>query len=472
MILTSLLFTTITALWWALVWFVLPLDLRHLSIPALVSLHVLVPVGLMAFISFFRRWRARVAQARALAVQAQEAQAQQQRIDAAREAHAAQLAERRVAMQCRGAWVSALTQADPAVELEPATLLAVADRPRGGWADTLSPQLADVFSRALTQLPAAAWLPIYVFPNAQRDGLDQLDLVRKTWLAAAQSLPEGSAPAQADCKFLPGSTALVDRVLAVLANDPGLPGCLVLGFDALTEVLDQADELGDLPDEAVQKQWAWQGQPGGAAALLLFTRAGLRASDAPVEAGASADVYTPYWEQNRGTEAGQLSWGRVPPHLQRAVIDARPLALLAAGGNVINPQPKGNALTRQVQGAFEAALINAGLRDQPFDSGSAEPAPVAAGWLVHNSGNVSVAGARLSGLSLALNYFGCELNVVDEADNLVITFGDMGAAREPLGLAVAALRVAQTKAPVVVAQFDGTVAFSINVLTPASEETV
>ena len=108
---------------------------------------------------------------------------------------------------------------------------------------------------------------------------------------------------------------------------------------------------------------------------------------------------------------------------------------------------------------------------QPFDSSTAEPAPLDAGWLVHNSGNLKRSGVRLSAIGLSLNYFGCDLSVIDEADNTVLSFGDTGAAREALALAVGALRVAQTGAPTVVGQFDTDQAFSINVLTPVQEQT-
>ncbi|KPC52002.1 hypothetical protein WG78_13110 [Amantichitinum ursilacus] len=469
MILTSFLFGAITVAWWALVWFVLPFDLRRLSIPALITLHVGVPVALNAAVLVFRRWRARAQRVKAALAVQQENQAQQQRIDAARAAHNAQLAERRVSMQCRGAWINALIQSEPLAPLPDADLLEVAERTRGDWAEGVHAALVDLFGKALAQIPGNAWLPVYVLPNPQQDGLAQLELVRKAWQQAAQSAELESAPAQADCKFLPGSGALVDRVLALLANDPGLPGCLVLGVDSLTEMLDQAEDDGDMPDAETLKQRAIRGQPGRAAALLLFTRPGLQASTAEFAPAVATDAYTPYWEQQRSAEAGQLSWGRVPTHLQQGVVAAAPLAQVAAGAQVLNTEAKGNALTRQVQGALEAALINANLRDLPFDAVDAEPPPLAAQRLVHNSGGVAQAGVRLSALALALGYFGCEINVVDEADNLTITFGDTGAAHEPLSLAVAALRVADTGAPAVVAQFDAAQTFNINVLTPAQE---
>ena len=364
MILTSLLFTAITALWWALVWFVLPLDLRRLSIPALISLHIFVPVGLTAAVSFWRRWRARVAQARALAATQHEAEAQQQRINAARDAHAAQLAERRVAMQCRGAWISALTQSP--LELKSSVLLPVAERSTetGPWPDAVQASVTEVFAAALKPKPGCAWLPVYLMPNARRDGLEQIELVRKGWRQAVTEAGVTGAPAQADCKFLPGSGALVDRVLALLANDPGLPGCLVLGVDSLTDELDRLNEDSEVPDDAMLERWSWQGHPGRAAALLLFTRAGLRPSEANADTPASsADAYTPYWETQRTGEAAQLNWGRVPGPLQAALVADAPLAALASGGSFIKPETRGNALTRQVQSALEAALINASLRD-------------------------------------------------------------------------------------------------------------
>ena len=124
---------------------------------------------------------------------------------------------------------------------------------------------------------------------------------------------------------------------------------------------------------------------------------------------------------------------------------------------------------------FEAA-VDAGLVDPPFPtlteihiSGNDKSAAIAScGWLVHNSGDISCGGERLATLSRALCQNSIDVNPIDEATNIVMTFGNCNGASEWLQLTHAAHKVAGMKQPVCSAFFNERT-LSISFLTPPSE---
>ncbi|WP_035055100.1 hypothetical protein [Andreprevotia chitinilytica] len=478
MFLNLFFFGGLTAAWWALVWFVLPVDLRRLSVPTLISLHILVPIILMTVVVLWRRWREkRAAVAAQAAIDAQAAE-QAARIKAARETHEAELQARRVHLDCRGVWLAS-TAPVPAWydDAQPHCIVLESDAAEAqgaGWQPALSAPLQQTFEQLFSATPAAAWLPVYLLPSQKQDGVTQIELVKTAWQAAIANTAVTRAPAQPDCKFLPGSGPIPDRLLALFGNDPGLPAALLLGCDSPLGLAEPADEFSDEPSQAERDYQRWHGKPGQAVAISLFSRPGLATTYADeLPASPGADPYQPYWEQQHGREAAQVAWGRVPPVLQAGLLELAPVAALFGAKQLYKADGlgKGNALTRQIQTTLEAALINARLRDLPFDPPPAdtEPPTPEIGWLVHNSGGVDCGGGRLAAIASALSYFGCELNPIDEASNLVVEQQDVGAARAALSLAVAAMRVAALQSPVVTADFDGQDTLNVCVLTPAME---
>ncbi|TJZ66842.1 hypothetical protein [Chitiniphilus eburneus] len=472
MILNSLIFGGITGIWWALVWFVLPVDLRQLSVPSLTLLHVAPPVLLMGAWSAWKSYRAK--RAAALAQAAIDAQAAENaaRISAARDTHEAELRRRRAYVDCRGVWVSSTTPPPGWFEGQPAPCAFLehpAEETLGVGRETaLRQSLHEVLSLAIGSSPAIAWLPIYLLPGNQMAGAAQLDLARGAWQAAIDDNALDHPPGQADCKFLPGIDGVADRVVALFENDPTLPALLLLGPDSPL-----ADTEADDPyDDDAPPAPSASGKPGHAVVALLFSRPGLTTSyrdDDAVVTGDDQDPYQPYWERQGGEAAG-LGWARVPPPLQPALLDLAPLATLHQGRTLQKQGGvgHGNGLSRQIQNLLEGALINASLRDQPFDSAEADaPAPVEIGWLAHNSGSVDTGGSRLAALATALHYFGSELNPIDQATNVVVEYGDIGAARGPLLLATALLRAAQLAQPTVAAEFDGDDFVGVGVMRPA-----
>ncbi|GAA5787042.1 hypothetical protein [Chitiniphilus shinanonensis] len=471
MILNSLIFGGITSVWWALVWFVLPFDLRQMSVPALTLLHVAPPVLLMGAWSAWKHYRAKRAAAAAQAALDAQAAEQAAKIDAARSAHEAELARRRAYVECRGVWVASTTPPPDWFDGQPthcAFLEQPAEETAGvGREHALRQSLREVLTLAIGGSPAVAWLPVYLLPGTQLAGAAQLELVRDAWQAAVADNFLEPAPSQADCKFLPGTEGIADRIVALFENDPTLPALLLLGPDS--PLADAHEEDHDDDDPPVNPPG---GKPGHAVVALLFSRPGLVTAyqaDDSLPADDERDPYQPYWER-QGGEAAAVGWARVPPPLQPSLLDLAPLATLHQG-RVLQKQgglARGNALTRQLQSLLEAALINASLREHPFDSADADaPPPVEIGWLAHNSGSVDTGGSRLAALASALHYFGSELNPIDQATNVVVEYGDTGAARGALLLATALLRAAQLAQPTVAAEFEGDDFVGVGVMRPA-----
>lgn len=121
-------------------------------------------------------------------------------------------------------------------------------------------------------------------------------------------------------------------------------------------------------------------------------------------------------------------------------------------------------LTRLLQEVLEQAQINASLIDLPFELDRAaadkpDPGPEAAitrcGAIVHNAGNVDIAGKRLAALGSALYYFNIDLSPVDPdvAVNIVSRIGDMGCAAGIGQLAIGLACAAQQSAPALYAEF-------------------
>ncbi|WP_255992271.1 hypothetical protein [Chitinolyticbacter albus] len=478
MFLNALRFGGITGLWWALVWYVLPIDLRQLSVPSLVLLHIGPPLLFSAAWSVFKRVRTSRAAKAAEAAAAAQAAEQQAKVDAAKAAHEAELKRRRTHVECRAVW-SAMPKVPDWHEGDPAQCLMLeqdqAEVAGVGREAALAPSLQQVFEAALLQSEAVAWLPIHVLPGRDLDGVTQLELVKQAWQQAVVACGIEQVPAQPDCKFLPGSEQVADRVIALFENDPSLPAMVLLGLDSPLGDEPEDDDFADEPDAETLALRRHIGKPGHAVAAVLLSRPGLVTfvdPDAGLAERNSDDPYTPYWEQDHGREASSAQWGRVPPPLQPGLVAMAPFAALHQSRSAYRQGglDKGNVLARQIQSLVEGVLVNATLRDLPFDSSEAKEAePLELGWLVHNSGGVDVGGIRLAAIASALHYFGCEINPVDEASNLVVEHGDVGAARSVLLLAEALIRVAQLQKPVLVAEFDGNDSIGIGLMRPVTE---
>ncbi|SMF12641.1 hypothetical protein [Pseudogulbenkiania subflava] len=444
-----------TLLWWGALWWLIPVDWQQVSPTVMLLTHLLPPLLLTAL---GHAWRLRQEKREQAAAQVQaesEAAAQQARRDEAREQHLAALRERQQMVSCRWLLVQAVAQGE-----EPTWLDALApvcqwtartrdEMEPGEVLDGLMPWLEESLQALYAELPGAASLPLLLEVLPRVSGIEQVDLVRQcqevAWLAVQSDMPQPAS----DCRFLPGSGTVADRVMQFLAQDPELPGAVVLAADAPLALQDEEEE----PDAAARAQWRQLGRPGAAVVLLLFLRDGLAApADSALATG--RDLYQPYWE--REGVSSPAGWGRVPEHARAALAALPHLASLAQSSSSELPQQSTLQLTRQLQPLLDNALVNAALLDYPFSAEEANPQRNQAdsvAWLVHNCGEVDVGGTRLAAIASNLTRHQIGLLPVDEASNLAREWGDVGVAAPAMLAALAVTHSARLQAPAVITQF-------------------
>ncbi len=452
--------------WWLLLWWGLPVNLQKISPSALLLLHIAPPV-LVGWA--YRMWAALREKHAAQAVIDTQLAAQTERDairDAARDQHQQQLAERQLALACRGIWAQAL-----AVNAEPEWISQLPDGvfwqvltedeidTDQGLPDALAESIEQVLSDLYATAPGAAWLPHYFEAQPEREGREQLAMLQSAQAEAfaAQLFEE---PASGEARFLPGSGALMARVQQLLQQDPAQPGMVVLAADAPLLTRGIFDEWDEPSEHDLQKN-QWEGMPSYAAIAMVFLRDTLPSPDefVPASRDDAPDVYTPYWEKQQ--QYGNEFWGRVPAQWQSSLVALPVIAAMhqAEQAEVAQRQiPRQiQSLARQVHGLCGNALINAGLRDYPFseeDQDEAKDQASQIAWLIHNSGDVDVGATRLAAVSSVLTQFDVPLNPIDDASNCVREWGDVGAARTILHAAVAMTHSARLAAPTILTEFE------------------
>ncbi|WP_174875908.1 hypothetical protein [Vogesella oryzae] len=444
-----------TLLWWAALWLLIPVNWQQVSPTAMLLLHLLPPLLLTALAFFWRQRRLRQEQAAAKAQADADAAILQSQRDEARAQHLHALQQRQQVVHCRWLWVQALPQRDePAwlAELPDACaweLLANDDLETGEVLDSLQQSAAAGLEALYAELPGAAALPLLLEVLPGTSGVEQVGRIKQWQQQAWQQLHGDMPPPASDCRFLPGSGTVADRVQQFLAQDPELPGAVLLSLDAPRAAWDPDDEA----DATTRQQWREQGRPGAAVVLMLFLRDGLSAVEGDMQALA-ADPYQPYWERDpAGASAG---WGRVPAGAQQALAALPLLGCLAQSAQGVPGRVGTLQLTRQLQPLLDNALVNASLLDFPFSAEDADPARNQAdsvAWLVHNGGDVDVGGVRMAAIGSNLSRHQIGLDLVEEASNLVREWGDVGAAAPALLAALAVSHCARLSAPAVLAQF-------------------
>ncbi|AUH53684.1 hypothetical protein CXB49_17670 [Chromobacterium sp. ATCC 53434] len=468
------LFGGITIGWWALLWLALPQSWQRISPSAILMLHLAPPMLLGAAIKLWGYLKEKRAADEARQQEEQAATERDGQREAARAQHLAALQERQWAVACRWLWAAATPAKDEPAWLaqtgDGATWIALdKDEVEAGDAlDALAPYLAELLTGLYAEAPGAAWLPLYLEPMAQVAGVEQLTRIKALKKQAAAAGLGADTQTSGDCRFLPGSGQLADRVLQVLRQDPELPGLVVLAADAPLAARDEEDDWVEL-EPALREHRRWHGEPGLAVVAMLFLRDGL---PLPLEwrQQEGADPYQPYWEKDfAGPAAG---WGAVPSSRQASLAGLPTLAVLAQSSSVSLAQGRALQLARSLQPVLDNALVNAALLDYPFSPEEARPEKNQASslaWLCHNSGQIDVGGVRLAAIATALSRHQVELHPIDEASNVVREWGDAGAATPLLLTAAAVSHCARLQAPAVITHFENELV-SLALARPPAEE--
>jgi hypothetical protein len=452
-------FCCIVGLWWTVLWYILPVDFRQLSVPSLILLHIAPPLFVELMWFLFKRVRILFAAKAAKVAVAAQAKEQQTAFDSAMAAHQAELQHRRAYVECRAVWmvVPRVPEWHGGVSAQCVLLEGCAKKTQAaGYEVMLLPLLRQMFEAAL-QNKVVAWLPVYVLPASHSEAGIQQVLVEKAWRQAVTACGIEQVPSRFDCRFLPGAGPVAERVIALFEGDPSLPALVLLGMDS---------PEGDASEkDAVQ---------GYAVVAVLLNRPGLVAqSRKEIVFGGDADIYTPYWERDHGS-ASQVHWGNVPQPLQADFLAIEPFATVHRPCLVCCEQPKRESeLGRCIYHAVENALTNAGLRDLPFEGGGeADTKPLELGWLTHNAGGMSSKdrASRVTAISVTLRDFGCELKSLAETSNITIEYGDVGVACGVLVLSEALIRAAQQQKPVLAVEFGGENDIGVTLAQPLAED--
>jgi len=471
----SLFLIALLALWVALLWFVIGIDISKHGNLALVAIHLLPPLTLWAGWMGWGAWCAR----KQAADQAAEAEAKRAELEKQRAASRAKfdqaLAERRAPVDFRWLQVRdvkghgdmdhlSVSAEGMAVMLHDAELAEMLEEAPGAWPGV---QLTELFVDLLAQCPAALTLPVYVLGPSDRAFAEQAEMVRAAREAALVQL-EQAWPANIALGAvlgLPQSAASPQELIDLCANQPELPGVVMLAFESpLSNQAQREDDEEALSNEAKQRE-QWLGKAGQALVGMLLTSPylpGALAQLTEIAPDGAANVMTPYWERTQ-LAPGMVSFlASLPTDWRQALMDMPTIAQLRRPAWIeVEEKTRPTQFTQNLRRLLELAGINAALIEPSFEFGGEAEAPPQApplkltdsAWLVHNAGGINVCGSRLAGVGLAMSEAGMDLGPVNEGTNVVVHAGDCGRATPYLMLGLAVAKAAELQKPTLVTHF-------------------
>ena len=443
----------LAVLWWAALWLVLPIGWLHGTLPSFIAVHIAPPLlPVAAWWAGKRAWawhKTRVKERSEKMVAAEKEAAH----EAAKAAHLEDMEHRHAHVECRAVWAEFAPMPDWAKDgAKQCTLLAQTPKTIQGTGRkaALISSLQRVFAAAFAQCEAAVWLPVMLLG----DDPEPLEWVAIAWNQAIAQCEIQNFPPQPDCEFLSSNSEILDRLIAMFADDPGLPAVILAGMDS------------PLADSALMG-YSNADENGHAVIAVLLSRQALMAPPDDVQTNSSEpedeNHLLPYWERKHKADTPQ--WERIPPPLRQVFWGLSPIAALRRSSAVSALESEWESVqNRQIRDAIHDAFIHAGLLDWPFKEEKSEkestqaeqakpkePEPLKLGWFVHDSND----GARLAMLILALENCGCErISLSAETSNPQKEHGNTGMARSVLMLAEALVRAAKLQKPVLAAETD------------------
>lgn len=428
-------FFALSAVWIALLWFVLRIDFSRQNILSVLSLHALPPLVLWGGWALWKS-RAQALQRKAqLRAEEQQQAEQAAQYEAAKTDYEEQMRSRCFAVDCRWVQVASSDLAATALSNVGDNVVALsshrAEAP-ASWTQTV----ASVLENLYTACPGVRYLPVYSADSS-------LDLV-----GVSESRHEASIPRTAQ-RYL-SDEGVAAGILGCFERDPSLLGAVFIAADGATE------------EPAVEPAQIHPGtKQADAIVVMLVTHPRLRdlTPKADNQVVSPHNEMTPFWERGV-TGASELNNG-LPERVQHD------LWQMPIWGQVHKPaviQGKKSASTWRV--AMERALINARLKVSPFvwekaDLASAAPEPTAeeseieCAWLVHNAGCFERAGDHLSALGRALSEFDVNLDLINTGSNLTAEV-QLGKVEAWVSLALAIARAKHLNAPTLWANFSYT----------------
>lgn len=464
--------------WTALLWFAIGIDINAHGNAALAAMHLLPPLTLWAGWWAWSAWRERKQAADKTAeAEAKRAALEKQRAES-RAKFDKELAERRAWVAMRWLQVRDLkmhgeaarltaTVDGVAVLLRDEEMVEIVEEAPDEWPGV---QLTELFVELLTQCPAALALPVYLLGPSDQAFAALAERVRSAREAALLQLDQ-EWPAHLDqgaVLGLPQSAASPQELIDLCANQPELPGAVVLAFESPLSIQTQRDEEEELSDAARQRE-QWFGKAGQALVGMLLTSPALPGALMQLNETApygAATVMTPYWDRTQ-LAPGMVSFlAALPDDWRQALADLPMIAQLhRPAWLALEEKTRPTQFSQNMRRLLELAGVNAALVEPSFDAaddaaGEADAAAKApsmkltdSAWLVHNAGGISVCGNRLAGIGLAMSDAGMDLGPVNEGTNVAVHAGDCGRATPYLMLSLAAAKAAELQKPALVTHF-------------------
>ncbi|HYD59124.1 MAG TPA: hypothetical protein VEC35_02130 [Noviherbaspirillum sp.] len=480
--------------WVAALWLALAPDFSHWNMAGIAAAHVLPPL-LVWLLWYALRKRAHGKRAAEAKAREEAAQAERKATrEAAQKKYEEEMRQRRFSCDCRMVAIPrlglpvelpAVDVDHPSIDIRPTILDDQEEREGITALDRLEPAIADALYSIYSTSRASAAFPIFVQPPAETSGEEVLSRLRAIHVQLsseiAPELKQGNA--HPPILFLPASDSVPNSIVSLFETAPDLPGAVILAFDSpFARSTAEEDDFYDEPVSDPREQFT--GKPSEGVVALLMTNAELPSMLAAIADATprdEQDSMTPYWEKAMQAGGRLEMLARATPELRTELSEApvlgrvhRAVVQTAASSGVLG-------LTRQLQEVLEQAQINAGLIDLPFDldgksADKDDTVPDAVktrcGAIVHNAGNVDVAGKRLAALGSALYYFNIDLSPVDQeaAVNIVTRIGDLGRAARVGQLALGLVCAARHTAPALYAEFMGGEGIAASFVMPAIAE--
>lgn len=426
-------FISLSAIWIAVLWFVLRIDFSRQNMLSVLSLHALPPLLLWGGWALWKSRAQSVQRKAELRAEEQQLAEQASQREAAKAAYDAQMRERCFALDCRWAQVASSELAAATLSNIGDELVALASQRAqapGSWTQTVASVLENLYSAC----PSARYLPVYA-PDASLE------------LARVSELSSETSTLRATQQFLPDD-GMVAGILACFERDPGLIGAVFVAADGAVE---QAPAVLN-PSQEASKQ-------ADAIVVMLITHPRLRAMVLESERPSQHDVMTPFWE--RGVPGIAEASNGLPIHVQRD------LGQMPLWGQLHKPAiVQGKKSAAAWRAAMEIALVNAHLKPAPFvweksqDAFAApetkqEEAEINCAWLAHNAGRFEQAGEHLSALGRALSEFEVNLDLIKTGSNVTAEV-QLGKVDSWVSVALAMARSKQFNAPTLWANFSHT----------------
>ena len=472
--LTLLIFIVFVALWIALLWFGITPDFSKWSNLGLLAMHVLPPaIASMAWWTggiLIKRHKERQAEEHKKKAEAE----QQATLEEARTRHAQELQQRRFACDCKlvsiidlaiheqcdfpekgSVWIQTVPAKEKALELEQTNIL-----------NAFEPALKQALCQVYQCFSAAAAFPIYIVPPCNVAAIDVHRCLRDihAQLVAELGLPVKLKDGMPSILHLPSGDSAANRVIGLFDTTPDLPGAVVLAFDSS---LSQVQETNP-SDRAQTPSDTPVGKTGHGVFALLVTHPELPAMVESVADYINEDKpesMIPFWEKAAQPQGNLTLLTLAPPALRAALVHQPPVARIHRAAFAQTGERPDHVL--ELENALipllKQAQIQAGLMELPFvnDSNAAQHASKSASpqatprceWLVHNAGDLQLAGSRTAAIANALMHFQIELPPNAKGTNVVRQLGDLGRATSIGMLAIALVQARATAAPVLCTEF-------------------